>query len=251
MTTVLRDCIETIREGWKTSGHPVVVVATTTDVDKVPTGVVGLFKEEIGIEVRPTCCATRSSSCAVPDGLLPPLAGPGRARATRHLAQPHLGRPPRARRLASCTRRPDRRPRRQRPRRPRSTSTSRRRRASSRPSLPLDLGSSTSLILLIGLLSSTVIGTDTRRPHPRRRRPHLARLQLRARQGPSGLQREHRRAQDPQRDVGRRRRPRERQERHPRHDPAAARAARAVPRRAQEAQRCVGADVPFGRVSPP
>ncbi|GAA5891486.1 hypothetical protein JCM8208_007299 [Rhodotorula glutinis] len=50
MTTVLRDCIETIREGWKTSGHPVVVVATTTDVDKVPTGVVGLFKEEIGIE---------------------------------------------------------------------------------------------------------------------------------------------------------------------------------------------------------
>ncbi|KPV72060.1 uncharacterized protein RHOBADRAFT_39809 [Rhodotorula graminis WP1] len=50
MTTVLRDCIETIREGWKSSGHPVVVVATTTDVDKVPTGVVGLFKEEIGIE---------------------------------------------------------------------------------------------------------------------------------------------------------------------------------------------------------
>ncbi|BGP43176.1 peroxisomal assembly protein [Rhodotorula kratochvilovae] len=50
MTTVLRDCFASIRDGWKASGHPVVVVATTTDVDKVPTGVLGLFKEEIGIE---------------------------------------------------------------------------------------------------------------------------------------------------------------------------------------------------------
>lgn len=53
MTTVLRDCFATIRDGWKASGHPVVVVATTTDVEKVPTGVLGLFKEEIGIQVRP------------------------------------------------------------------------------------------------------------------------------------------------------------------------------------------------------
>ncbi|BGP19899.1 hypothetical protein JCM10213_008627 [Rhodosporidiobolus nylandii] len=50
MTTVLKECFETIREGWQTSGYPVVVVATTTDVEKVPTGVLGLFKEEIGIE---------------------------------------------------------------------------------------------------------------------------------------------------------------------------------------------------------
>ncbi|BGP27447.1 peroxisomal biogenesis factor 6 [Rhodotorula toruloides] len=50
MTTVLRDCFATIRDGWKASGHPVVVVATTTDVEKVPTGVLGLFKEEIGIQ---------------------------------------------------------------------------------------------------------------------------------------------------------------------------------------------------------
>ena len=176
-------------------------------------------------------------------------AGPGRARATRHPPQPHFGRPPRARRFASRPRRPDGRPRRQRPRRPRPTSTSRRRRARPRPSLALDRASSSFFLDL--LLFSTCIRTDTRRPRPRRRRPHLARLQFRARQGPSGLQREHRRAQDPQRDVGRRRRPRERQERHPRHDPAAARAARAVSRRPQEAQRCVGADVPFGRVSPP
>ncbi|GAA5985229.1 hypothetical protein JCM11641_003639 [Rhodosporidiobolus odoratus] len=50
MTTVLKECFETIREGWKSSGYPVVVVATTTDIEKVPTGVLGLFKEEIGIE---------------------------------------------------------------------------------------------------------------------------------------------------------------------------------------------------------
>ncbi|GAA6020420.1 hypothetical protein JCM10207_002101 [Rhodosporidiobolus poonsookiae] len=50
MTTVLRECFDTIREGWQTSGQPVVVVATTTDVEKVPTGVLGLFKEEIGID---------------------------------------------------------------------------------------------------------------------------------------------------------------------------------------------------------
>ncbi|GAA6055837.1 hypothetical protein JCM3770_004784 [Rhodotorula araucariae] len=50
MTTVLRDCFETIRDGWKATGHPVIVAATTTDVDKVPTGVLGLFKEEIAIE---------------------------------------------------------------------------------------------------------------------------------------------------------------------------------------------------------
>ncbi|GAA6037672.1 hypothetical protein JCM8097_002278 [Rhodosporidiobolus ruineniae] len=50
MTTVLKECLDTIREGWNATGYPVVVVATTTDVDKVPTGVLGLFKEEIGIE---------------------------------------------------------------------------------------------------------------------------------------------------------------------------------------------------------
>lgn len=52
MTTVLKECLDTIKEGWLSSGYPVVVVATTTDVEKVPTGVLGLFKEEIGIEVR-------------------------------------------------------------------------------------------------------------------------------------------------------------------------------------------------------
>lgn len=50
MTTVLRDCFENLRDGWTSSGWPVFVVATTTDLEKVPTGVLGLFKEEIALE---------------------------------------------------------------------------------------------------------------------------------------------------------------------------------------------------------
>ncbi|KWU43793.1 AAA-domain-containing protein [Rhodotorula sp. JG-1b] len=50
MTTVLRECFETLREGWTSSHWPVIVAATTTDVEKVPTGVLGLFKEEIALE---------------------------------------------------------------------------------------------------------------------------------------------------------------------------------------------------------
>ncbi|POY70700.1 hypothetical protein BMF94_6283 [Rhodotorula taiwanensis] len=50
MTTTLRDCFETLRDGWTASGWPVIVAATTTDVEKVPTGVLGLFKEEIALE---------------------------------------------------------------------------------------------------------------------------------------------------------------------------------------------------------
>ncbi|GAA5889484.1 hypothetical protein JCM5296_005959 [Sporobolomyces johnsonii] len=50
MTTVLRDCFSTIRAGFTASGHPVVILGTTTDVDKLPTGVLGLFKEELALE---------------------------------------------------------------------------------------------------------------------------------------------------------------------------------------------------------
>jgi len=50
MTTVLRDAFSTIRAGFIASSQPVIVLGTTTDVDKLPTGVLGLFKEELGIE---------------------------------------------------------------------------------------------------------------------------------------------------------------------------------------------------------
>ncbi|GAA5930797.1 AAA family ATPase peroxin 6 [Sporobolomyces koalae] len=50
MTTVLREAFSTIRSGFVTSSQPVIVLGTTTDVDKLPTGVIGLFKEELAIE---------------------------------------------------------------------------------------------------------------------------------------------------------------------------------------------------------
>ncbi|SCZ94448.1 BZ3500_MvSof-1268-A1-R1_Chr12-2g03905 [Microbotryum saponariae] len=50
MTTVLKECFATARQGWKTSGFPVIIVATTCDIEKLPRGVLGAFKEEIAIE---------------------------------------------------------------------------------------------------------------------------------------------------------------------------------------------------------
>ncbi|SCV73142.1 BQ2448_7067 [Microbotryum intermedium] len=50
MTTVLKECFAAARQGWKASGFPVIIVATTSDIEKLPTGVLGLFKEEIAIE---------------------------------------------------------------------------------------------------------------------------------------------------------------------------------------------------------
>jgi len=39
------------QEAWTKSGYPLVVIGTTTDVDKIPVSVVGCFKEEVLIEV--------------------------------------------------------------------------------------------------------------------------------------------------------------------------------------------------------
>ncbi|KDE02293.1 hypothetical protein MVLG_07138 [Microbotryum lychnidis-dioicae p1A1 Lamole] len=50
MTTVLKECFATARQGWKTSGFPVIIIATTCDIEKLPRGVLGAFKEEIAIE---------------------------------------------------------------------------------------------------------------------------------------------------------------------------------------------------------
>lgn len=61
MSTILRECFAVARQGWKASGFPVIILATTCDVDKIPTGVLGAFKEEISIEVRPP----PSSLCAL------------------------------------------------------------------------------------------------------------------------------------------------------------------------------------------
>jgi peroxin-6 len=53
MSTILRECFATARAGWKSTGFPIIILATTCDVDKIPTAVLGSFKEEISVEVSP------------------------------------------------------------------------------------------------------------------------------------------------------------------------------------------------------
>lgn len=80
MTTVLRDCFAVARSGWKTTGFPVIILATTCDVEKVPTGVLGAFKEESSIEApgeaeRHNILKSLTSSLAIaPDVSLRALA---------------------------------------------------------------------------------------------------------------------------------------------------------------------------------
>lgn len=50
MSTVLKDCFTQLGDAFKTMGHPVTVIATTGDIDKVPTSVLGCFLHEIGFD---------------------------------------------------------------------------------------------------------------------------------------------------------------------------------------------------------
>ncbi|KAF9899258.1 peroxisomal assembly protein [Lobosporangium transversale] len=50
LSTVLKDCFTQLGDSFKTMGHPVTVVATTSDIDKVPTSVLGCFLHEIGFD---------------------------------------------------------------------------------------------------------------------------------------------------------------------------------------------------------
>ncbi|KAF8979816.1 peroxisomal assembly protein [Entomortierella lignicola] len=50
LSTVLKDCFTQLGDAFKTMGHPVTVIATTSDIDKVPTSVLGCFLHEIGID---------------------------------------------------------------------------------------------------------------------------------------------------------------------------------------------------------
>jgi len=50
LSTVLKDCFVQLGESFKTMGHPVTVIATTGDIDKVPTSVLGCFLHEIGFD---------------------------------------------------------------------------------------------------------------------------------------------------------------------------------------------------------
>ncbi|KAG0234733.1 peroxisomal assembly protein [Actinomortierella wolfii] len=50
LSTVLKDCFTQLGESFKKTGHPVTVIATTSDIDKVPTSVLGCFLHEMVYE---------------------------------------------------------------------------------------------------------------------------------------------------------------------------------------------------------
>lgn len=52
MAATLRECFTMARQGSKSSGRPVVIVATTSASEKIPLGVLAAFTEELTIEVK-------------------------------------------------------------------------------------------------------------------------------------------------------------------------------------------------------
>ncbi|KAG0264548.1 peroxisomal assembly protein [Actinomortierella ambigua] len=50
LSTVLKDCFTQLGESFKKMGHPVTVIATTGDIDKVPTSVLGCFLHEMSYD---------------------------------------------------------------------------------------------------------------------------------------------------------------------------------------------------------
>lgn len=49
---VLRECLDELHNGWKLTGHPVLLFGTTAEPARVPLGVQTCFKQEIVFEVR-------------------------------------------------------------------------------------------------------------------------------------------------------------------------------------------------------
>ncbi|KAJ6611778.1 P-loop containing nucleoside triphosphate hydrolase protein [Mycena sp. CBHHK59/15] len=50
LASVLRECIDNVQQSWRSSGHPVMVFATTAEADRIPMGVLSCFKHEVVFE---------------------------------------------------------------------------------------------------------------------------------------------------------------------------------------------------------
>ncbi|KAG2181260.1 hypothetical protein INT43_008843 [Umbelopsis isabellina] len=50
IATVLQDCIQNITDSHSSTGYPVMLVATTSDVENLPTSILGCFRHEVVIE---------------------------------------------------------------------------------------------------------------------------------------------------------------------------------------------------------
>lgn len=52
VASTLQECLKVAQEARANTGFPLILVGTTSDVEKIPLSVIGLFKEEVAIEVR-------------------------------------------------------------------------------------------------------------------------------------------------------------------------------------------------------
>ncbi|KAI9323498.1 P-loop containing nucleoside triphosphate hydrolase protein [Dichotomocladium elegans] len=50
LATVLQDCIDNVNAAHTTTGFPVMVIATTSDLDALPTSILGCFRHEVVVE---------------------------------------------------------------------------------------------------------------------------------------------------------------------------------------------------------
>lgn len=52
LANVLQECIKNVNAAHATTGYPVMVIATTSDVDALPSSILGCFRHEVAVEVR-------------------------------------------------------------------------------------------------------------------------------------------------------------------------------------------------------
>lgn len=63
IATVLRDLFHDLLESHRRTGHPVMVVATTGDIERLPTSVLGCFRHEVQVEVSHEPLPSRLITC--------------------------------------------------------------------------------------------------------------------------------------------------------------------------------------------
>lgn len=51
LATVLQECIENVRAAHASTGFPIMVIATTSDIDALPTSILGCFRHEVVVDV--------------------------------------------------------------------------------------------------------------------------------------------------------------------------------------------------------
>lgn len=66
MASILQDCLADLRQSWILTGHPVFVIASSTEPEKIPQGVLSCFKHEITFEVRQTASPIHATDWLTP-----------------------------------------------------------------------------------------------------------------------------------------------------------------------------------------